>query len=219
MPAPSDPLVLALLGVRLKSFGEADAVAALVGLDLPVVEAQLAVAADEAWVLHREGRISGWMLTPTGRVEGERLLAAELDAAGARDAVVDAYRRFLLLNPRLLAVCTDWQLREVDGEQVPNDHTDEVHDAAAVAHLHGIDLEAQPVCEALAGALDRFGTYGPRLAHALGQVDAGHPDWFTRPTIASYHTVWFELHENLLATLGIDRASESAPAPHSAPPH
>ncbi len=218
MPATSDPLVLALLGVRLKSFGEADAVAALVGLDLPVVEAQLAAAADQDWVLHREGRISGWMLTPRGRVEG-RLLAAELGATGTRDVVRDAYRRFLVLNPRLLSVCTDWQLREVDGEPVTNDHTDEVHDAAAVAHLHGIDLEAQPVCEALAAALDRFGTYGPRLAHALGRVDAGHPDWFTKPTIASYHTVWFELHENLLATLGIDRSTERAPDPHSAPPN
>ncbi len=26
--------------------------------------------------------------------------------------------------------------------------------------------------------------------------------------IDSYHTVWFELHENLLATLGIERARE-----------
>jgi len=26
--------------------------------------------------------------------------------------------------------------------------------------------------------------------------------------MSSYHTVWFELHEDLLATLGIDRASE-----------
>jgi hypothetical protein len=28
--------------------------------------------------------------------------------------------------------------------------------------------------------------------------------------IASYHTVWFELHEDLLATLGIERSSEGA---------
>jgi hypothetical protein len=26
--------------------------------------------------------------------------------------------------------------------------------------------------------------------------------------IDSYHTVWFELHEDLLSTLGIERASE-----------
>ena len=29
--------------------------------------------------------------------------------------------------------------------------------------------------------------------------------------VASYHSVWFQLHEDLLATLGIDRSGE-APA-------
>jgi hypothetical protein len=28
----------------------------------------------------------------------------------------------------------------------------------------------------------------------------------------SYHTVWFELHEDLLTTLGLERASESEAA-------
>ena len=28
--------------------------------------------------------------------------------------------------------------------------------------------------------------------------------------IDSYHTVWFELHEDLLATLGIERSSEGS---------
>ena len=37
---------------------------------------------------------------------------------------------------------------------------------------------------------------------------AGDGDWFTKPTIDSYHTVWFELHENLLSTLGIERGHE-----------
>jgi hypothetical protein len=38
---------------------------------------------------------------------------------------------------------------------------------------------------------------------------SGELDWLTKPIMPSYHTVWFELHEDLLATLGIDRASES----------
>jgi hypothetical protein len=43
-------------------------------------------------------------------------------------------------------------------------------------------------------------------------VLTGDHDWFTKPILASYHTVWFELHEDLLATLGLDRASETAAA-------
>ena len=41
-------------------------------------------------------------------------------------------------------------------------------------------------------------------------MQAGEKDWFTKPTIDSYHTVWFELHENLLATLGIERGKETS---------
>ena len=43
---------------------------------------------------------------------------------------------------------------------------------------------------------------------ALDRIRGGDLDWFTKPMIDSYHTVWFELHENLLATLGIQRAKE-----------
>ena len=45
---------------------------------------------------------------------------------------------------------------------------------------------------------------------------AGDPDWFTRPTVDSYHTVWFELHENLLATLGSSGATSDPSAFRSA---
>jgi hypothetical protein len=40
-------------------------------------------------------------------------------------------------------------------------------------------------------------------------VHGGDHDWFTMPVIDSYHTIWFELHENLLATLNLERADES----------
>ena len=39
---------------------------------------------------------------------------------------------------------------------------------------------------------------------------SGDTDWFTKPMLPSYHTVWFEMHEDLLSTLGIERGSESA---------
>ena len=45
---------------------------------------------------------------------------------------------------------------------------------------------------------------------AILGVEAGDHQWFTRPLIDSYHTVWFELHEDLLSTLGKERASEES---------
>jgi hypothetical protein len=150
------------------------------------------------------------MLLPAGRAEVTRRLGAELDETGARAAVDDAYRRFLTLNGALLQVCTDWQLRRSDrgGDPVLNDHHDAAYDAAVVARLGELDEQVQPIVASLAATLDRFGGYGARLRTALERTRAGDGDWFTKPTIDSYHTVWFELHEDLLATLDIERGQE-----------
>ena len=98
MPFPSDPDLLVLLGLRLASFGPAEAVAEAAGLTPPEVDSRLAALGDEGLAAFRDGRRSGWMLTPEGRAAGERRLAAELDAAGARGAVMAAYGRFLGVN-------------------------------------------------------------------------------------------------------------------------
>ena len=145
-----------------------------------------------------------------GRAEGQRRAATELDTAGARSIVDAAYRNFLEQNRALLQLCTDWQLRGDPGENTPNDHLDAAYDAGVIARLVEIDAAIQPVGARLAEALERFGGYGERLAHAVEQVQAGEKDWFTKPIIDSYHTVWFELHENLLATLGIERGKETS---------
>jgi DNA-binding Lrp family transcriptional regulator len=208
VPRPSDPDLLVLLGLRLRGFADADELEARTGLSGPEVLDRLAALERDGLVRHRAGRVSGWTLTATGRATGERLLADELDAAGARGTVTEAYHRFLAHNAEMLAVCTAWQLREIDGRQVVNDHSDPDHDAAVVADLVRIDAAVQPVCARLAEALERFAGYGPRFTHALDRLRAGEGDWFTKPTVDSYHTVWFELHENLLATLGIPRGSE-----------
>src|SRR5918994_378376 len=45
-----------------------------------------------------------------------------------------------------------------------------------------------------------------RLAgSARRRVEDGEHDWFTSPRIDSYHTVWMELHEELLVALGRER--------------
>jgi hypothetical protein len=141
-------------------------------------------------------------------VEHAHLLAAELDGAHARGGVDAAYRQFLLLNTRLLEVCTEWQLRDVDGVSTVNDHSDHAYDAAVIEQLADLHDEVEPICNDLAAALDRFAAYGPRLEHALQRVRSGDSDWFTKPMIPSYHTVWFEMHEDLLTTLGIERGAE-----------
>jgi hypothetical protein len=137
-------------------------------------------------------------------------MSAEVDAAGTRPAVARAYERFRPLNAVALDTCSRWQVRDIAGRPVVNDHTDHTYDAAVIGDLARLQREADPVLDDLADALDRYRAYKPRLRRAVRHVEAGDGDWFTKPSLPSYHTVWFELHEDLLTTLGLDRSAEVA---------
>ena len=197
-----------LHALRLKGFAEDEVVAATSGLDVDEVSKQLKEQAAEELVVRRDGRISGWSLTPTGRARHASLVAADLHAADAHDVVRSAYDRFLEINQDMLGVCTAWQLRDVDGAQAINDHGDASYDAGIVERLVGIHDRVRPVTADLRDAMTRFAGYGDRLRNALEKVVGGESEWFTKPMIDSYHTIWFELHEDLLCTLGIERSSE-----------
>ena len=208
MAHTSEPDLLVLHSLRLKGIAEPAVVAGHVELPEHEVERRLATLAGDGLVQRRDGRISGWSLTTTGRDRHASLVAEEVDVSGARDKVDNAYRHFRTVNGELLATCAAWQLREVDGVQVLNDHADPDHDAAVVERLAAAHERVSPVLDDLAAALERFSSYRPRLENALARVRAGEIDWFTKPLLDSYHSVWFELHEDLLVTLGIERGDE-----------
>ena len=147
-------------------------------------------------------------------------LAAELDTAGAREPITAAYREFLALNPTMLQLCTDWQVWPADHPAAAdagpgdggrlNDHSDPDYDAAIIERLVVLHGELSAVLETLSSVMARYENYAPRFAEALGKLQANDLDYLTKPMIPSYHTVWFELHEDLLATLGINRADEGS---------
>lgn len=126
------------------------------------------------------------------------------NTAGARAAVTAAYHRFLELNPELLDLCTAWQLRTVDGVTTVNDHDDPDYDTRVLDRFADLDRRVAVVCTELAGALPRLERYRHRLSDALRQACSGATEHLTDST-ASFHTVWAELHEDLLVTLGIPR--------------
>jgi hypothetical protein len=212
MSHPSDPRLRLLVALRVKSVAGAHALAEAAVLDPGEVDALLAGLAAEGLAREHTGSLAGWALTPAGRAEHARLAAAEVDRAGARAAVRGAYDGFRALNAAVLDTCSRWQTRELGGELVVNDHRDTTYDAAVVADLARLERRARPVLSTLAASLDRYGGYGPQLRRAVERVEAGDGDWFTRPVMPSFHTVWFELHEDLLSTLGLDRESEPTSA-------
>jgi hypothetical protein len=205
---PSEGIFLVLHGLRLKGFADTGALASTTGLAPPTLERLLGQLRSDELVLHREGRVTGWALTPAGRGRHAELLENEIEASSARDKVDAAYRRFLEINRELLTVCTDWQLHPNGGSPVPNDHGDAAYDTSVVERLAGVDAVVGPICHDLASVLERFDRYRDRLSGALDKVRGGENEWFTKPMIDSYHTVWFELHEDLLVTLGIERHRE-----------
>jgi hypothetical protein len=199
--------LLVLHGLRLSGFASSESVAVRWHLDDDEVGLVLEAARSDGWVTHRGGRVSGWMLTGKGRAHAEDLVAAELDANSGRRDAERVYESFMPLNVRFLSICTDWQLRDVDGEQTINDHADPVHDRAVIDRLEAVHPEVVTLVAAMSARLDRFDGYESRFGHALSRVRANDVDWLTKPVIDSYHTVWFELHEDLLATLGRSRSA------------
>jgi hypothetical protein len=169
--------------------------AAVTGIEEPGVESELIDLAVAGLVTFDRGEFGGWSLTDAGRVADAERVAAEVDAAGVRPAVTAAYHRFLELNPELLDVCTAWQTI---------DHSEPARVDRVLARLIDVDRRAAGVCADLAAAVPRFGRYRVRLADALARVRAGDPN-FVAYDLEAYHTVWFQLHEDLLATLGIPR--------------
>ena len=59
-------------------------------------------------------------------------------------------------------------------------------------------------------ALPRFEVYPRRLQRAVTLVGDGDHSMVAAPVKDSYHTVWFELHEELIILAGRNRADEEA---------
>jgi hypothetical protein len=217
MARRSNTRLLVLHWLRLKGHASAAALAGSAEIATAEVESWLARLAADGLVVHRDVP-EGWALTPAGRAEHARLVGREIDAVGVRPAIEGAYQRFRALNGSVLDACSRWQVREVAGVAVRNDHRDPDYDARVVGDLAALHSRVEPVCDDLAGALERYRPYGDQLSRAVAKVEAGERDWFTKPRLASYHTVWFELHEDLLTTLGLDRTAEAEDAEDGARP-
>ncbi|MCW6007054.1 transcriptional regulator [Micromonospora sp. CPCC 205371] len=182
--------LLVLHGVRLKGHAETGAVAARFGLDTHDTNEYLLDAQAHGWVTKSSfADLTGWSLTGTGRQRNESQLREELDSVGARAAVDAVHEEFLPFNARAARLFTAAQLDR------PDDVHSQLADVADALRL----LEGR-----LAAHLTRFAGYHARFAGALAQA-IDHPVWITGIEVDSCHRVWFELHEDLIATLGISR--------------
>jgi hypothetical protein len=191
----------------LKGFAEPSQIVEATALAEEVTVDVLGDLDADGTAARREGRISGWALTAEGREKHRKRLLDERDASACIDLLDRCYRGFLSCNETFKQLCTDWQLRNVDGELVVNDHNDASYDEAIVGRLGALHGQVLPVVDELAGALRRFGTYSPRLAAANDRFQRGEREALARPLSGSYHDVWMELHQDLLLTLDRERVA------------
>jgi hypothetical protein len=190
--------LVVLQAVRLKGRINRDDLAATLGEDVGLAVDGLVEAG-----LLADG--PALRISPEGRVRLEELLTSERQQVDAA-AILAAYDEFRSVNAEFKALVTDWQLK---GGQ-PNTHNDADYDAAVLARLDEVHHRVAPVIAAAAAELPRLGRYAAKLQTALDRVSGGETMWLSRPLIDSYHTVWFELHEELILAAGLTREAEDA---------
>ena len=148
-------------------------------------------------------------LTADGRAVGRERIAADAEAWGAEPATA-ALDAFLALDHRMKATVTAWQMREVDGAQTFNDHSDPAYDATVLADLAALHVDAAAWLEPLVAGLPRLAAYRERLERANAAAQGGDQRYVASPRVDSYHSAWFELHEDLILLAGRTRADEVA---------
>lgn len=138
---------------------------------------------------------SGWMLSEHGRLVKQELLARERRAID-RSAFEATYTRFLPLNSAIKKEFSAWP----DADEVEQEL------------LARIDRYARRACALISTwseQLPRFAEYQGRLEAALAAADKDHA-FVLSPRCESVHTVWMELHEDLMQLQDIDRATEGS---------
>ena len=156
------------------------------------------------------GRIGGALrLTEAGTARADELRQAAVERWSA-DAAAAALDNFLPLDLWMKTTVTAWQMREVGGEQVINDHADEEYDASVLRQLSALHADTVGWLRSLGTAVSRFPQYRARLERAMEAVKGDDSRFVASPRVDSYHSVWFELHEDLIRLAGRTREDEVA---------
>lgn len=201
MPAVPD-MHLVLHGLAIKKHADAAAVAKLVGLPPERASAALAEAVKRGRANEAQGR---FILAPMARMALDGEYSKYYSDLRANADFIAAYEGFERVNVELKQLITDWQTMDVAGKRVPNDHSNAAHDEKVIDRLGDLHERADKIFARLAAGLPRLQIYRDHLLQALEKAEDGAIEWVSDARIDSYHTVWFELHEELLRLMGKTR--------------
>lgn len=149
-----------------------------------------------------------YRLSSSGHVASATLLRGEREAIGATlEALIAA---FAADNAKLKDFVRRWQLRPEGATEVPNDHSDTAYDERLLRELGGLLHGAEPWLAQLPSERTRYRRYRERLARALDRAGRGEIDYVCGLSVDSVHSVWWQLHADLLAVLGRERTDADA---------
>jgi hypothetical protein len=152
--------------------------------------------------------VKGPLIMPVGDAGAVAGAALRIEPGSAAEARVRALlEAFLPVNRRLRDLCTAWQCRS-DGSA--NDHSDAAYDADVRDQLDDVHDAVLPILQRLVRDLPATERYPAGLERALERLDGGELGWFASPVLESYHTVWMQLHQELLLCLGMTREEDEA---------
>ncbi|MFC9897011.1 pyruvate, phosphate dikinase [Nocardia sp. NPDC127579] len=197
----TDLALLRLIGIKGRVRPEA--VAASLSRSEDEIVRRCAELVDRGWCATTP---AGLRLAPPGRERLTALLAAEREQVDAAE-IATIYTEFCGHNAELKDIVTAWQMRDA---QTPNDHTDAAYDRRVLDRLQVLHEQVTPLTRWIASIAPRLHPYPDRFDAAIAKIGAGEHLWVARPIIDSYHTVWFELHEDLIGLCGLSRADEAA---------
>ncbi|MGH1491922.1 MAG: PEP/pyruvate-binding domain-containing protein [Acidimicrobiales bacterium] len=193
--------------LALKGMGSAEGIAAVLGTD----EASVTKVIADLLASEKAQDFPGGRVRLTPAADPEITAHYETSAKTLGPIIEPMMGDFHEANDTFKSLMAEWQMREIDGETVMNDHTDAAYDGVVIERLRTeIHAKIMPILETIAGADPRFSLYSARLSTALEQVSAGDSKMMAHPLSDSYHTVWFELHEELIRLTGRNRADEAA---------
>ncbi|MGW8815626.1 MarR family transcriptional regulator [Gordonia terrae] len=189
--------------VSIKGRVAPESITESLGIDAATVSREIESLTEAGYLKGTEAAVR---ITPEGRERCRALVVDEHDGADASE-VAAIYEEFCEFNTELKSLITRWQMRD---DETPNDHTDRDYDHDVLTHLHKLHVSVLPLTERIAAVAPRLAHYGRRLKAADEKISLGESIYVARPITDSYHTVWFELHEDLIGLAGLTRAEEAS---------
>ena len=130
-----------------------------------------------------------WQLTETGEEAVSQF--RKLEVKNREKELAAIYEKFDEENNTFKKIVSEWQA--------------ERDDQKALEGLEGIHARIGKIFQELNRIIPRYEIYPSRFNRAIKNIKDGKTGYLAKYSVDSYHTIWFELHEDLLNLLGRER--------------